>query len=80
MSRYRGNARTCPHCGLQYGKFRTGFTYHEVYHMMWSHPQKRRNTILGSWHALKKQLWERHIETDCERLPANVLAMQEIPF
>jgi hypothetical protein len=80
VSSYRGNHEACPHCGVRYGRFRTGFTYHEVYHMMWQHPQKRRNTILGSWHQLKKELWSRHVETDCPNSPRSVAAMQEVPF
>lgn len=80
MSSYRGNARQCPHCAITYKRFRTGFSYADVYQMMWTHPQKRRRTILGAWHQLKKELWNRHIDVDCERMPLNKAALQEIPF
>lgn len=80
VSNYRGNHDACPHCGVRYGRFRTGFTYAQVYELMWTHPQKRRNTILGAWHQLKKELWARHVEQECESLPANVLALEGVPF
>jgi len=69
VSRYHGNHEECPGCELTYGKFRTGLTYDEVRKMLWDNSPdrddwsyKRRGTILGSWHAMKKQLWERHVE------------------
>lgn len=76
MSRWRGDSRTCPHCGVTYKAFRTGLTYRDVYHQMWDHSQKRRNTILGSWHQLKLELWGQHIDSGCESDPRNVAALE----
>jgi predicted metal-binding protein len=61
MSRYHGNSDACPHCGVQYKDFRTGLTYRQVYHLEFCREYKRRSTILGAWHQLKKEWWEQHI-------------------
>lgn len=65
MSKHFRNSRACPHCGLTYGAFRTGFTFRDVYHMIFDRPHKRRNGVLGAWCELKRQLWDRHVETEC---------------
>lgn len=82
MSNYRGNAERCPHCGITYGKFRTGMTYQQVYDLLKdneSDPEKwkykRRHTILGNWFAMKQQLWAQHTEEGgCEKDPRNIAA------
>ena len=72
MSRYKGNDEKCPHCGIKYRLFRTGFTYREVKLMAWDNSDdpkqwtyKRRGTVLGRWHAIKQELWAKHISTGC---------------
>lgn len=84
VSRYRGNARTCPHCGVKYGDFRTGFSFRDVYHMVFDRKYKRRRGVLGAWHQLKRELWNDHVDRACERDPRNVAAlsgaMVEVPF
>lgn len=59
----------CPVCGLKYADFRTGFSYHDVFLMLWSYSDdsstwryKRRRTVLGKWHQLKQELWGYHLE------------------
>ncbi len=51
---------------MTYRQFKTGLTYRDVYQMLWVHSEdsrewryKRRATVLGFWHELKLQLWER---------------------
>lgn len=61
MSRYHGNSCQCPNCGTTYGKFRTGMTYRDAYQMAWCRPHKRRHTVLGIWHQVKRELWEEHL-------------------
>lgn len=87
MSRYVGNADECPHCRMQYGKFRSGYSYYEVFELMkdyspdpadWKY--KRRGTVLGKWHQIKREAWKRHIEVECDSHPLNVAALQEVPF
>jgi hypothetical protein len=53
----------------EYQRFRTGLSYRDVYAMLWVHDPdpkrwkyKRRHTILGFWHQLKKQLWEQMLD------------------
>lgn len=60
----------CPLCGLSYADFRTGFTYADIYALLWVYSEdssewryKRRNTVLGKWHQMKLELWDRHLET-----------------
>ena len=76
MSRYHGNDQRCPCCGLKYRDLRTGFSYEAIKLMYWT-PQdadpsewkyKRRGTVLGKWHQLKKELWQKHLE-ECEEIP-----------
>ena len=62
----------CPHCGLVYKRVRTGFSYQDVYKMLWvGNPDsstwryKRRNTILGVWHAIKQSIWKEQL-LQCE--------------
>lgn len=93
MSRYRGNADECPHCGMKYGRFTTGLRYYDVFLMLkdysndpsdWTY--KRRGTVLGKWHQIKKQMWEYHVEYGCDRHPHNVAAAtgtddaDQVPF
>ncbi len=47
-----------------YDDFRTGLTFKEVKRMMFDNHEnkarwkyKRRNTVLGYWHALKLEMW-----------------------
>lgn len=74
MSNYRGNSEQCPSCGGTYGRFRTGMRYCEVYAMLidnhedtrlWKY--KRRRTILGKWHQIKRELWRYHVDVECVR-------------
>jgi hypothetical protein len=52
-----------------YDKFRTGLTYDDVLSMLWSEepdPKKwryrRRGTVLGLWHQLKKEMYEQALK------------------
>lgn len=82
MSRYHGNGERCPHCGIAYGRFRTGLTYREVFELLkdysddprdWS--DKSRGVVLGKWYQLKQELWEHHTQLGgCEQDPRNLAA------
>lgn len=72
----------CQTCGTEYDKFRTGFTFAEVRSMMyvasadpkdWRH--KRRHSVLGFWHQLKKELWGYHLH-ECE-MAANLARLHQ---
>lgn len=72
MSRYHGNDQRCPHCGLTYKRLRTGYTYQQVHDLLkdysddtseWTY--KRRGTVLGKWHQIKKEHWEHHLH-ECQ--------------
>lgn len=82
MSRSRYNADRCPHCACTYRAFRTGFTYQAVFELLMDYSEdtadwkyKRRGTILGKWHQMKRELWQRHIDVDCEQHPNNIAAL-----
>jgi hypothetical protein len=47
---------------MRYKDFRTGLKYKDVYHMAYCREYKRRSTILGMWHQLKKEWWQEHLE------------------
>jgi len=54
---------------VSYQDFRTGFTYADVYSLLWvgdddpaAWRYKRRHTILGKWHQMKLEMWSEHIE------------------
>jgi hypothetical protein len=73
QSKYRGNDDKCPHCGARYGDFKTGLTYQEVFICLWTSSDdpsdwryKKRRTVLGYWHSLKKKAFAEHIEM-CEQ-------------
>ena len=80
MSCYSGNGDRCPYCELSYRDFRTGFTYRGIFELMmdcetdpklWRN--KRRRTVLGKWHQLKRELWTEHTELGaCPLDPRNV--------
>lgn len=68
MSRYRNNDEKCGWCELTYRNFRTGLDYKTVREWFWSPSPdyqdwkyKRRNTVLGAWHAEKKRMWNEHL-------------------
>lgn len=79
MSRWSGRHEECPHCGITYEKFKTTncdtarpYTYAEIRMLLWvgsddydTWKYKRRNTVLGLWHAIKKSQWQQH-EYECE--------------
>lgn len=72
--------QTCEHCGLVYSDFRTGYKYTEVRMLLWVADEdyskwkyKRRHTVLGLWHSIKRSLWDEHIYV-CEMA---ALAVQE---
>ena len=59
----------CPHCGLSYAEFRTGETFQSIKDSLWvgsddpaDWKYKRKGTVLGRWHQLKKELWVEHVE------------------
>jgi hypothetical protein len=58
----------CPTCGMKYEDFRTGMDFQAVKDMLWTGNEdpdtwryKRRNTVLGLWHGLKKDMWNEHL-------------------
>jgi hypothetical protein len=66
-------AEACVHCGLTYAALRTGLTYKDVWCMHWVSSDdarkwkyKRRNTVLGKWHEIKRALWIEHLYTCAE--------------
>ena len=82
MSKYRGNGERCCHCGITYGRFKTGLDYFDVKSWLWresddpnSWVYKRRGTILGKFHQHKQELWKNHqVECALQALEA------EVPF
>jgi hypothetical protein len=75
MSRYHGNEDECPVCGLKYRQLRTGYSYQDVFLMLWRGEDdpsewvyKKRNTVLGKWHQIKQEMWSWHLR-ECT-LPA----------
>lgn len=65
---------TCPYCGLVYNDMRTGLTYSCIYSMLWSANEdpstwryKRRHTVLGLWHSIKRDQWHEHLHW-CEKI------------
>lgn len=80
---YKGDGDKCPHgCGLTYGKLRTGLRYWDVFVMLMDYSEdsaewtyKKRATVLGKWHEIKKSMWEYHCEEGgCPEDPRNVAA------
>ncbi len=85
-------AERCPHCDMAYRRFRTGYTYKDVFELLkidddpdpatWSH--KGRKRVLWVWCGLKQDLWAYHRERGgCDRDPRNVAALADreaVPF
>jgi hypothetical protein len=72
VSRYCGNADKCDVCGITYRQLNTGMSYRDIWALfvdnhedtsLWRY--KRRHTILGKWHQIKKELWRYHTEVAC---------------
>lgn len=72
---------------MTYRRFRTGWTYREVFAQFWSGDEdpttwvnKRRRTVLGRWREIKQRLWAEHLEA-CERqVEAEKRPEDEVPF
>lgn len=70
MSNYAGNDEECEHCQLTYGRFRTGFSYQDIWLMFWTPAdadpsewkRKTRGVILGKWFEIKQTMWNEHQE------------------
>lgn len=65
----------CPYCGMRYADLRTGLTYQDVHAMLWVSSEdskdwvyRRRGTVLGKWHQIKQELWDRHVY-GCKQVP-----------
>ena len=77
MSRYKGNGEACSTCGITYARFRTGFSWGEIWLMFWTSEdtpreewkRKSRGIILGRWHEIKQDMWAHHLD-ECERTGA----------
>jgi hypothetical protein len=61
----------CMSCGINYRDFHTGLNFAEVRRMMYSGStdpsqwrSKRRRSVLGYWHELKRQLWLYHLSLE----------------
>lgn len=68
LSRWAGRHEKCEHCGLTYEQLRTGYTYKEIRMLLWvgdpdysKWKYKRRHTVLGLWHQIKKSMWSEHL-------------------
>jgi len=46
---------------LPYEEFRTGYTFADVYYMIYSRKYKRRRGVLGFWRQLKLQMYEEYL-------------------
>lgn len=62
---------------------RTGLTYSCIYSMLWSGSDdpstwryKRRRTVLGLWHQIKREQWFDHLD-DCEDLTEHAADEEE---
>jgi hypothetical protein len=58
----------CIHCGEEYDRFRTGYSFSDIKAMLWvdsDNPtdwkHKRRNTVLGFWREIKLGMWKEHL-------------------
>lgn len=67
-------ADSCPNCGITYDDFRTNLTFAEVKEDMFVSSDspadwvyKRRHSVLGRWHAIKKTMWQNHLE-ECKEV------------
>lgn len=68
MSKWNGRHETCPICGVTYEAFKTGMSFGDVRMMLWvgdpdydKWKYKRRHTVLGLWHSIKKSMWDEHV-------------------
>jgi hypothetical protein len=73
MTRWSGRHETCPICGIVYETFKTGMNFGDVRMMLWTGDPncdqwkyKRRHTVLGLWHQIKKSMWYEHVH-QCEQ-------------
>lgn len=44
-----------------YEEFRTGYTYCDIYYMIYNRPHKRRNSVLGFWRELKLKMYAEYL-------------------
>jgi hypothetical protein len=47
---------------IPYHKFRTGYTFADVYHMIYNRKHKRRRGVLGYWRELKLAMYDEYVE------------------
>jgi hypothetical protein len=46
---------------LSYKEFKTGYTYLDIYHMIYNRKYKRRHGVLGFWHELKQKMYKEYL-------------------
>jgi hypothetical protein len=57
---------------MKYEAFRAGYTYYDVYYMVYARKYKRRRGVLGFWRQLKLQMYAEYLR--------NFYAEDEVPF
>jgi len=74
---------TCPHCALTYQKFRTGYSYQDVFEMLWvpsgdpaNWVYKRKGSVLRLFKTIKMEMWATHLKT-CGKEETRPLSVQE---
>lgn len=46
---------------LTYDQFRTGYTFRDVYYMIYTRTHKRRRGVLGYWRELKQKMYAEYL-------------------
>lgn len=46
---------------VPYEAFRTGLTFNDVYHMIYSRRWKRRRGVLGKWREIKQKMYAEYL-------------------
>ena len=66
---------------LTYEQFRTGYTYADIYHMIYNRPHKRRNGVLGYWRELKQRMYAEYLRQYSigQTLPVFIPSDEPIP-
>jgi hypothetical protein len=66
-------SEVCGKCGLKYADLKTGYTFREVWELLWVNSEnpadwkyKRRGSVLRLWHSLKVEMWEEHL-ANCKK-------------
>lgn len=74
LTRFSKNTASRTPEQVSYQQFRTGLTYHDVYHLIYGRKWKRRHGVLGYWRELKQRMYIEYLVESHKVVPEEAVS------